>query len=88
MPAVRTDGWRAVGVRSRDFLISLNGWIYLPMVLRWRALHSRQSSAITSSIFQSIICVIRERGNKAPGHEGLRAWTMECHVLIESFIQG
>ena len=35
-PVVRTDGRSAVGVRSRDYQIFWDGWIYLAMGLRAR----------------------------------------------------
>ena len=47
-PAVRTDGRRAVGVRSRDYQIFWDGLIYLVMGPRPRARFARAwSSAIT-----------------------------------------
>ena len=47
MPVVRTDGrWSAVGVRSRDSQIFRDENIYLPRVLRWRALRARNSSPL------------------------------------------
>ena len=44
-----------------------------------------------SSIFQSIVYVIQVKEDKTPGEQSLRVcifWTVECHVLIESFMQG
>ena len=45
--ACGADGRRAVGVRSRDYQIFWDGQICLAMMLRWRALRARESSAIT-----------------------------------------
>ena len=51
--ACRTDGRsKEVGVRSRDYQIFRDGYIYLPMVVRWRELCARESSAI---IYETLI---------------------------------
>ena len=39
-----------------------------------------------SSIFHSIVCVIQVREVKTRGEQSLGAWTVECQVLITSFI--
>ena len=38
----------------------------------------------SSSIFQSVVCVIHVREDKTPGEQRLRVhlWNVECHVLI------
>ena len=40
-----------------------------------------------SSIFDSIVCAIQVREVKTPGEQSLGAWTLECQVLITSFIE-
>ena len=40
-----------------------------------------------SGIFDSIVCVIQVREVKTPGEQSLGAWTLECQVLITSFIE-
>ena len=47
MHVVRTEGrWSAVGVRSRDYQIFWDEYIYLPRVLRWRGLRARELPSI------------------------------------------